>query len=335
MDFAEKSIKERQELFLKDCFDILEDKLCGNDKTKGNFYLNCISHLTRHDSLTTTQIRECDKSTDEDGKKADKTYRQWLHNFIDEINSNRNRLQNKLSENNLMRFPKIEYVQGVKGREAHFFLSYASDIAEDFAGDADGSTSGDDSDYSTIRYKTEKIRRPPWYLRVAVSPFKTRKTRSIFALSALVGVFLILPLAIGYIYLLHPNNLVLVALFVLLLSANLMLASPTIKILRLITRKITIVDSIRLPLSSVCISEITRVVASDPSKTERRLSVVTVSANCPICNAKYGLDSSVLLEHQGLAHSRIIGVCYNNPMMHRYTFDKDLMTGERLRVNFQ
>jgi hypothetical protein len=36
MDFAEKSIKERQELFLKDCFDILEDKLCGNDKTKGN-----------------------------------------------------------------------------------------------------------------------------------------------------------------------------------------------------------------------------------------------------------------------------------------------------------
>ena len=335
MDFAEKSIKERQELFLKDCFDILEDKLCGNDKTKGNFYLNCISHLMRHDSLTTTQIRECDKNTNEDGKKADKTYRQWLHNFIDEFKSNQNRLQSNLSENNLTRFPTIEYVQGVKGKEAHFFLSYASNIDEDFTGHTAGFTGNDDSDYSTIRYKTEKIRRPPWYLRVAVSPFKTRKTRVIFAFSALGGVFLILPLAIGYIYLLHPNDPMLVSLFTILLSVNLMLASPTIKILRLITRKITIVDSIRLPLSSVCISEITRVVASDPSKTERRLSVVTVSANCPICNAKYGLDSSVLLEHQGLAHSRIIGVCYNNPMMHRYTFDKDLMTGERLRVNFQ
>ncbi|WP_305857240.1 hypothetical protein [Balneatrix alpica] len=330
MDCAAQSTKERQGSFLGHCFEVLQEQLCGNNREKIAFYMNCIAHLTRHDSLTTTQIRECDKSADEEGKKADKTYRQWLHDFRNSIESNQNRLQSELTQYGLTHFPTISYVSGVKGSEAYFFVSkVTSNTAEVFT--SDGSADGADSDYSTIRYKTEKIRRPPWYLKVAAPLFKTQATRVIFALSALIGVFLILPLTIGYIYFSPPNDPILVALFALLLAASLTLTSPTIKILRLITRKITIVDSLRLPLSSVCISEITRVTANDPSTAERRLSVVTVSANCPICNAMYGLESSVLLEQKGLANSRIIGVCYNNPMMHRYTFDKDLMTGERLQ----
>jgi len=67
-------------------------------------------------------------------------------------------------------------------------------------------------------------------------------------------------------------------------------------------------------------------------KAERKLSVVTVSADCPVCKAQYDLEGTVLLEQRGIRRSRIIGVCANNPMMHQFSFDKDLMAGERLNV---
>lgn len=333
MDSPVKSVKEKQGSFLGYCFEICELDLCGKNREKNAFYMNCIAHFANHDSLTTTQIRECDRCTDEDGKKDDKTYRKWLQNLIDAFELNRSRLQSELHRYDLTKLPKIDYVQGVKGREAYFFVtSDASITVENFVADGDESAGDVVADHSTIRYRTEKISRPPWYLSVANPLFRTQKIRGLFALSALVGVFLILPLAIGYIYLFHPNDPLLAILFGLLLTANLLLMPPTLKILRLITRKITIVDSIRLPLSSVCISEITSVGANDLPTTERRLSVVTVSANCPICNEKYGLENSVLLEKTGLTNSRIIGICYNNPIMHRYTFDKDLMAGDRLQI---
>jgi len=332
MNSLTKSVNEKQASFLGRCFEILEDELCGKSREKNEFYMNCISHLSRHNYLTTTQIRECDTSADEERKRDDKTYRKWLQDFMAALKSNRSRLQTELSKYDLKKFPRIEYVQGVKGKEAHFYVtSDAATTGENGVADGDEPTGDVGPDYSTIRYKTEKISRPPWYLRIANPLFRTQKARGLSALSALVVVFLLLPLAIGYIYLFHPNDPLLVALFALLLAADLMLTSPTLKILRLITRKITIVDSIRLPSSSVCISEITSLAANNPAATERHLSVVTVSANCPICNEKYGLENSVFLEQKGLTNSRIIGICYNNPMMHRYTFDKDLMTGERLQ----
>lgn len=332
MNSAAESVNERQVSFLGRCFEILEEELCGKSREKNEFYMNCISHLSRHNYLTTTQIRECDTSADEERKRDDKTYRKWLQDFMAALKSNRSRLQTELSEYDLKKFPSIEYVQGVKGKEAHFYVtSDAVTTGENGVAEGDEPTGEVSPDYSTIRYKTEKISRPPWYLRIANPLFRTQKARGLSALSALVVVFLLLPLAIGYIYLFHPNDPLLVALFALLLAADLMLTSPTLKILRLITRKITIVDSIRLPSSSVCISEITSLAANNSAATERHLSVVTVSANCPICNEKYGLENSVFLEQKGLTNSRIIGICYNNPMMHRYTFDKDLMTGERLQ----
>lgn len=332
MDCAADSIREKRGSFLGRCFEILEDDLCGKDIEKNAFYMNCITHLSRYDSLTTTQIRDCDRSG-EDRKKDDKTYRKWLQNFIDAVDSNRRHLQVELPHFGLTNFLKIEYVQGVKGREAYFFVASDTVTAvKNFDHDGDQSAGNMCSDYSMIRYKTEKISRPPWYLSISSPLFRKRKTRVLLVLSALVGVFLMLPLAVGYIYLLHPNDRLLVALFALLLAAYLWLMSPTLTILRLSTRKIAIVDSIRLPLSSVCISEISNVVGDDRVVAERHLSVVTVSANCPICNEKYGLKGSVWLEQKGYINSLIIGVCSNNPMMHRYTFDKDLMTGERLQT---
>src|SRR5690606_36773282 len=100
--------------FLGRCFEILEDELCGKSREKNEFYMNCISHLSRHNYLTTTQIRECDTSSDEERKRDDKTYRKWLQDFMTALNSNRSRLQTELSLYGLTKFPQIKYVKGVK-----------------------------------------------------------------------------------------------------------------------------------------------------------------------------------------------------------------------------
>jgi hypothetical protein len=320
------TLKERQANFIGYCFRVLGDDLCKKDEMMIRFYINCISHLTHHDCLTTTQLRDCDKSNE---KRDDKTYRNWLKIFRDAIKLERCRLEGELSKYDLTQFPEVVYVTGRKGREAHFYITVSDPGApEDAASGA--SIEDEDLDYSKIRYKTEKIQHPPWYLKVAAPLFKYQKSRVIFVLSVLACVFLVVPVGIGYIYFFHMENTLLASLFVVLIVAYLLLASPAVNIIRLLTRKIAILDSIRLPLSSVCISEISRVVKHRAPTTERRLSVVTVSANCPVCNEKYGLENSVQLEQIGLINSRIIGVCINNPMMHQYSFDKDLMTGTRL-----
>lgn len=326
-----QDLKGKHAAFLGGCFRVLQGDLCGGNPDKIAFYINCITHLGNHGSLNSAQMRECDKDAGEDAKRTDKTYRQWFHALAAAIEANQNRLQNQLSGAGLSRFPKLEYVPGVKGRPAYFHLTPSpSEDAAPFTANGQKTSADAEADYSTIRYKTEKISRPPWYLKATNSLFKSQKTRVAATLALLAGVFLVLPIAIASIYLYQPNNPLLVGLFAILLTADLFLIQPTLRILRLNTRKITLVDSLTLPLSSVCISEISGAVTTKPAQVGRRLSVVTVAADCPICSTVYGLQNSVLLEQRGLFHHRIIGVCSNNPMMHRFTFDKDLMAGERL-----
>lgn len=162
MNSLAESVNERQASFLGRCFEILEDELCGKSREKNEFYMNCISHLSRHNYLTTTQIRECDTSSDEERKRDDKTYRKWLQDFMAALNSNRSRLQTELSQYRLTKFPHIEYVKGIKGKEAHFYVtSDDATTGDNGVAGGDESTGAIGSDYSTIRYKTEKISRPP------------------------------------------------------------------------------------------------------------------------------------------------------------------------------
>jgi hypothetical protein len=60
---------------------------------------------------------------------------------------------------------------------------------------------------------------------------------------------------------------------------------------------------------------------------------VIVDGTCPVCLNQYSLKNSVQLENHSLFNRRIIGKCLNNPREHKYSFDKDLMTGQRLETN--
>lgn len=58
----------------------------------------------------------------------------------------------------------------------------------------------------------------------------------------------------------------------------------------------------------------------------KELGIKVYAAKCPVCNHRVDLKSG------GLKHwGRIIGVCDNNPIEHRYSFDFTNLTGNKLR----
>lgn len=133
---------------------------------------------------------------------------------------------------------------------------------------------------------------------------------------------------------LDRHNLWLAGLLGVLLALHYFVAVKYIHLMRLFVGKMIVLQNASLPASSICVAEISKVPDMDgpPALVERTLKVVTVSADCPICAELYKLRESVLLERKGFLNREIVGVCTNNPMMHRYTFDKDMMRGKRLEL---
>ncbi len=116
------------------------------------------------------------------------------------------------------------------------------------------------------------------------------------------------------------------------MMSYLVLFYPAWNIIKLATQKIALIEHIFQPVGAVCISKVKNVKDSDSFlDIEREILSVVVDGTCPICFHKYNLKNSVQLESQSLFNRRIIGKCLNNPKEHRFTFDKDLMTGNQLK----
>lgn len=323
--------------FLLDSLDKLEDKLCGDSVALRVLYDNCLRKMADQETVTVSEVRDCDTETPE-GRRSphNKTYIERMQRLSRGFEENKNYLKTGLAEFGLTKFPIIRYSKGGgHGNESSFTLDIGDSVDtnnHEYQAKPEESLNENDSTVNLVSYKTEKISRPPWYLKVANPLFKKQKTRAASALSGLALVFLILPLIIGYMWAYEPEVPFLLPLFLILLVSELMLMGPALNVFHLATRKISMVETFKHPISTVCISELSGGSAKNLVKAERKLSVVTVSADCPVCKAQYDLEGTVLLEQRGIRRSRIIGVCANNPMMHQFSFDKDLMAGERLNV---
>ena len=98
--------------------------------------------------------------------------------------------------------------------------------------------------------------------------------------------------------------------------------------------KLTLLEHIFQPVGAVCISKVTNVNnIEEYLDIDREIMSVIVDGTCPVCCSQYNLKNSVQLEHHSLLDRRIIGKCLNNPREHKYSFDKDLMTGQRIETN--
>lgn len=340
----QKTRTERQIDFLRDCLELMEGELCNKNDWKWDFYNNALRSLLDDNKLPTSKLRSCDPDPKE---KSEKTYQNWMHKFRKSINDNASRLKNNLSEHNLTKMPFIEVVVGGgAGVESYFRInirgidnicssknngdaSYTVSISDEYNKSMEKCT-------DIVSYRTTKIRRLPWYLAVISPAFKSGKGRFSAAIMTLVFTFVVLPLLTIlltiFALIAKPEAKVYLLVFIALFSFQMYITPKAILIFRLLIQQITIVRSIFLPSDYVCISELSNIEkASDSVFTiERSLTFSVVSADCPICKRMYGLENSVSLINKRIFGTFIIGTCWNNPMMHKYTFDKDLMEGDKL-----
>jgi hypothetical protein len=329
--------RECQIHFLQQCLDQLDEEVCKKHPDRKAFIHACLGYFHQNDRLDSEALLDIGE---QHTKVGEKTLRNYIKAFIKALEEHEHRLHRDLSGFDLTRFPfLVEHAGGGKGVRSFYEIDLRGpdgELSEEPERPEPGPQAPRPPDNGfagdRVTYRTEQLKRAPWYLRLGNIFLRTIKRRVWFGGLALLLVYVALPLSIGGLYVLNPSEQYLVWLFAILLGGYFFISGPTGKLLKLITRKIVVVDDIRTPLSAVCISEIAKLPADGeaPNRTVRRLSVVTVSADCPICSRVHGLKQSVQLEQRVLIGGPIIGVCINNPMMHRYSFDKDLMAGERL-----
>jgi hypothetical protein len=343
----QENLRARQARFLGYCLEVLEEGLCGNKQELPEFYRRCISYLGNNEQLPSSKLAACDAGTHVDRQVIDKTYRRRLQKLAEAIEANRNRFQSSLLDYDLRCFPTIRQAQGGGAKnESYFYIDIdkqADEVAQSHNEDTSSTTYEDNLEdqqsamaRDSIRYITEKIRRAPWYLRIISPLFRTQESRAKYGLGFLAFLLIvgfILPAVAVYFFHVDPSNPLYSFILALWFAATLLLSSPSIIIMNLLFGKIALVETLGIPFSSVCISEITNISTAGPLATERQLTVLTVSADCPICDAQYGLKKSIMLELKGFFFGVIVGKCINNPNMHCFSFDKDLMTGDRIRMD--
>lgn len=327
MGAKRSDIHRRQAEFLTDCLDRVEPDLETKDPNKYKFFLNCLTRIGETNELLRDELIDL-HPVSEDDKKDPKTYDTWLQSLANTVQTNIPSLRGKLSDYDLYKFPLLQRTQGVKGNATRFYISPIKTLeSEGFTNDA--VENQPTPDYDQLIYQTQEIAQPPLHLRWVKPLFQTKRTRMMVVAAIYLGVFFALPLSLLYLTF-NLNSLTSALAWSVLLLTAVVAWRPAHEISRLITRKITMIESVRAAPNSVCISQIFKVDSDDPTDTERHLSALIVSADCPICKHQYGLRNSIKLESHGVVGGQIVGACLNNPTAHRYSFDKDLMTGKRL-----
>lgn len=113
------------------------------------------------------------------------------------------------------------------------------------------------------------------------------------------------------------------------LAAFMWLTRPLTVIADLLIHKIAEVDVSKLSavaLSVICKSSQSGLIVD----AKRQLVTAEIRATCPICRYKYGVTDSICIERKYMIFGPFIGRCLQNPQEHKYSFDKDLLSGKRL-----
>jgi len=317
-------MKDKQISFLSDALDFLDDVMRSEEQKV--FYRACLSHLSDNEQLLRTKLSDVANTSN---PKDPKTYVNWLDWLIKQINDNKKFIWESREEKELTRFPMLKKQSGSggSGNETVFYIEPVG-LDANISKPKDSDTSASPTiDFSTVHYQANKLKRTPWYLKFC-SPFFEKTRNRQLLLIVLLLYFIAMPLSLG-LMLVKPGFSI--YLWVPLFSLYFVTFMPVKNILSVTTRKMTLLEHMFQPLSSICLSEITAIPESKKMiDVSRRLISVQVEGKCPICASVHGLENSVILEKQSIFKSRIVGRCLNNPQEHLFTFDKDLMSGTRI-----
>ena len=317
-------MKDKQISFLKDALDFLDEVMRSEEQRL--FFVACLSHLSDNEQLLRTQLSDVANTS---RPRDPKTYVNWLDWLIKKINDNKKFIWESREIKELKLFPMIKKQSGSggSGNETVFYIEPVGLDANNPKQDDTDVSASTTIDFSTVCYQAKKLKRTPWYL-TACSPFFEKTRNRQFLLIALILYFIAMPISLGWMLVKPGFSIYLWAPLFIIYYITFM---PVKNILSVSTRKMTFLEHMFQPLSSICLSEVS---ASPNTKKigdiSRRLSSVRVEGKCPICASVYGLENSVILEKQSIFKPRIIGRCLNNPQEHQFSFDKDLMSGTKL-----
>ncbi|MGV2871473.1 hypothetical protein [Colwellia sp. E150_009] len=306
--------------YLSNAVEFLEDKIKSPD---GEIFLRaCINHLRKNERLEKPTLRDFHPDKD----RSERTYGNHLDKFIYFLEKYKDEIDSRNEELELTKRPVIKtHVGGGSGNPTYYYVD-VEDLADTSPSLQNLEKQTTQPIIDVIKYRTKKLRRTPWYLKLAAKFFAKTRQRQAFLLAVLIY-FIAAPIALGFLMQLIP-----LTYWGLLVLGYFLLFNPVWNVIKLATQKITFIEHVFQPIGAVCISKVKNVKNSDSFlDIEREILSVVVDGTCPICNHKYNLKNSVQLESQSLFNRRIIGKCLNNPKEHRFTFDKDLMTGNPLK----
>jgi len=317
-------MKEKQISFLSDCLDVLEDIIRSEEERQ--FFNACLCSLEKQERLTRKEVVDIGHNI----KEVDpRTYVNWLDWFIEQLAQHKARLWQNEERSELSRFPMLKKStsSGGSGKETYFYIEPVDLIVATTEPKKDIEQVDQVIDFQSISYRTTKLKHTPWYLKLCDPLFKKMRYRQILLLLSIlysIG----MPVALGLMLVTPGNSLI---LWGILFVVYCFTVTPFENIRRIIINKITMLNHLFHPLSAVCISEVTGTIDSNkPADASRRLVSVQIDGKCPVCSSVHGLENSITLERESLFKSRIIGRCLNNPQEHLFTFDKDLMSGNRI-----
>jgi hypothetical protein len=318
---------EKRESFLNECVDYLKAHI--NDEDKLYFYKTCISHLTQNEELLSSDF----EGFYEGKSKTPKTLTNWVNQFIELLELEKHDLWQSRSDKSLTKFPSIKKNQrksGGAGNKTNYSI-VPTDIDDVVQLENEISFVSSNKKLLiegplAVKYHSKKLEKTPWYIKACSRYFTDIKSRQILILLllslAIVSCISLAAAFLGFIPL-YPG-LGITAFCIIIFN-------PTCYLLSINLNKACLIEHIYSPCSAICISEI---IPSEDiilnKSIKRRLVTRIVEGDCPICTAKHNLEKSVMLENHGLFTKKIIGVCSNNPKEHRFSFDKDLMSGVRL-----
>lgn len=316
-----------KEAFLFECLDYLEGDI--NDDDKMDFYSACITYMAEHNELLSSNLQDCYSGFKE---KGDRTLINWINKLVELLESEKRNLWVNRKDSLLTKFPMIKKnlrQSGGAGNKTNYSI-VPSDIDEIENDTVNIFITKNNkevrNEYFTVKYHSKKLEKTPSYIKISSRFFTERKSRQRFAVLLLILAiisFIVFSVAVtGKLSLYSSIGVVVFCMFIM---------NPVRYLLSISINKACLIEHIFSSVSTICISE---VIPSDKAKNsdnlERRLLTRIVEGDCPICMAKYQLEKSVLLENKGLFRKKIIGVCSNNPKEHKFSFDKDLMAGEKI-----
>lgn len=308
--------------YLSNAVEVLEDEIENQDIEA--FYRACITHLSQNERLEKPQLGNFYSGKD----KSERTYSNYMDKLIGFLEQFKDEIDSRNEELELTKRPIIKtHVGGGSGNPTYYYID-----VEDFECVATTpqkiGVQKSKPITNDIKYRTKKLKRTPWYLKLASRFFTKTKQRQAFLLAILLY-FIAAPVVLGFLM-----QLISFTYWVLLLIGYFLLFNPVWNVIKLATQKIALIEHAFQPVGAVCISKVKNVKDSDSFlDIEREVLSVVVDGTCPICSHQYNLKNSVQLESQSLFNRRIIGKCLNNPKEHKYSFDKDLMTGRRIETN--